>query len=62
MGVSVDLARMVLAILVRAAAEVVAERAHADVTEACIAVLTAQVETLEDFWGRVDRLTLEMPA
>ena len=45
-----------------AAAEVAAERACADAAEAHIIVLTAQVTALEDFWGRVDRLTQGMPA
>ena len=45
-----------------AAAEVVAKRAHADVVEVRIPVLTAQVEALEDFQGRVDHLTHGMLA
>ena len=45
-----------------AAAEVVAERARADAAEARNVVLTAQVAALEDFWGRVDRLTWGIPA
>ena len=43
-------------------AEVAVERARADAAEVCIAILTAQVEALEDFRGRVDHLTHRMPA
>ena len=44
------------------AAKVAAERARADVAEVHIAVLTAQVDALEDLRGRVDRLTHMMSA
>ena len=50
-GVLVDLAGMLLDLLVRAVAEVVAERACADAAEVCIAVITAQVESLEHLRG-----------
>ena len=45
-----------------AAAKIVAERSRVDVVEARIAVLTAQVASLEDFQVRVECLTQGIPA